>query len=236
MLWPSRHTHYVCWRPCYVFRYKMCPIHDLLTTYLLMLNLRVRPSWVVGMRIWKRTRFINSINRFFLLYRCLDCFPASKSVPYEDDSVKASALFRNCTGEISRNHRFLLSVVLLTSFSTGTLVLSLQGELAELDKLRQSYVSSKADEPEEGDGEPLGEDWERNQKINRGCPATTWHDSSEAPEQLRSCLEALRATEFLLSLQAWNFVFFSLFLSDPELAYPSFAVLTLKIRPLTALY
>lgn len=33
-----------------------------------------------------------------------------------------------------------------------------QGELAELDKLRQNYVSNKADDPEEGDGEPLGED------------------------------------------------------------------------------
>jgi len=34
----------------------------------------------------------------------------------------------------------------------------LQRELAELDKLRQDYVTSKADEPESRDGDILGED------------------------------------------------------------------------------
>ena len=34
----------------------------------------------------------------------------------------------------------------------------LQRELAELDKLREDYVTSKADEPESRDGDMLGED------------------------------------------------------------------------------
>ena len=36
--------------------------------------------------------------------------------------------------------------------------MSLQRELAELDKLREDYVISKADEPEARDGDMLGED------------------------------------------------------------------------------
>ena len=36
--------------------------------------------------------------------------------------------------------------------------LILQRELAELDKLREDYVTSKADEPESRDGDILGED------------------------------------------------------------------------------
>lgn len=36
----------------------------------------------------------------------------------------------------------------------------MQNELAELDKLREDYVTSKADEPESRDGDILGEDWE----------------------------------------------------------------------------
>ena len=35
----------------------------------------------------------------------------------------------------------------------------LQHELADLDKLREEYVTSKADEPESRDGDMLGEDW-----------------------------------------------------------------------------
>ena len=38
--------------------------------------------------------------------------------------------------------------------------LIIQRELAELDKLREDYVTSKADEPESRDGDILGEDWE----------------------------------------------------------------------------
>lgn len=35
----------------------------------------------------------------------------------------------------------------------------MQHELADLDKLREEYVTSKADEPESRDGDMLGEDW-----------------------------------------------------------------------------
>lgn len=63
---------------------------------------------------------------------------------------------------------------LLPSFSTRTLLSSLQGELAELDKLRQNYVSNKADDPEEGDGEPLGEDWERKNKPRFSSNNLPW--------------------------------------------------------------
>ena len=44
--------------------------------------------------------------------------------------------------------------------------LILQRELAELDKLREDYVTSKADEPESRDGDILGEDWEHWEPVN----------------------------------------------------------------------
>lgn len=47
-------------------------------------------------------------------------------------------------------------VVLL---SNGFFLLLFQQELADLDKLREEYVTSKADEPESRDGDMLGEDW-----------------------------------------------------------------------------
>ena len=37
-------------------------------------------------------------------------------------------------------------------------LLLFQHELADLDKLREEYVTSKADEPESRDGDMLGED------------------------------------------------------------------------------
>ena len=37
-------------------------------------------------------------------------------------------------------------------------LLLFQRELADLDKLREEYVTSKADEPESRDGDMLGED------------------------------------------------------------------------------
>ena len=46
-------------------------------------------------------------------------------------------------------------VVLL---SNGFFLLLFQHELADLDKLREEYVTSKADEPESRDGDMLGED------------------------------------------------------------------------------
>lgn len=48
-------------------------------------------------------------------------------------------------GSHCKNENFLLSLIL-------------QRELAELDKLREDYVTSKADEPESRDGDILGED------------------------------------------------------------------------------
>lgn len=48
-------------------------------------------------------------------------------------------------GSHCKNENFFLSLIL-------------QRELAELDKLREDYVTSKADEPESRDGDILGED------------------------------------------------------------------------------
>lgn len=49
-----------------------------------------------------------------------------------------------------------IGIVLLSNgFS---FLLLFQHELADLDKLREEYVTSKADEPEPRDGDMLGED------------------------------------------------------------------------------